>query len=72
MSAEDYAELLDTMEACIKHLRPLRENQRGLNVALGLLKECRLNARYNPGFREESTPYLENILNEMYVELEGE
>lgn len=63
---DDYMDLLGAVEHCVQQLEPKYQAQ-----AEELLKQIRWAATYNFKFREESFPYLESILDELYEKLNG-
>ena len=69
MTQEEYTDLVNSVEQCIKDLRPLRKDQAALDNASKLLVEFRWNGQHNQIFRQESVKFLEEMLDEMYEEI---
>lgn len=65
----DYLEALEVAEKYIEELRPHRKNQKNLDRALAIIKVIRFNAMLSYGFRQQTFATLNEILDDIYVEL---
>ena len=67
----EFVDLCMTTEKYIRALKKKRKNANGLDRAMGIVKEINLNGRIDSQFRNDTTPQLEELLDEMYLELNG-
>jgi hypothetical protein len=69
VSRMEFFELLDTVEHYIEQLRPHRPQHDGLDKAVGIIVEMKFNGMFNPKFRDECSRPLEELLDDMYLEI---
>ena len=67
MTSEDYIDAVDTIEMLIEETHP-----DCLEVVRKILAEMRFNAAFNPQFRELTRDQLEELVDELYAEAQGE
>lgn len=69
VTIDEYIKLLDRIEQLLQELRNYREDQRGIEIALSLLKEFRWNAAFNKSFRDQTAVFLRNLGSGIHQEL---
>lgn len=67
MTTAQYNDLLAALETCVKERASRYEVD--ASKTLGLLKDVKFNACFNAIFRQESVAGLEELLDQLYVEL---
>jgi hypothetical protein len=65
-----YMDMLDTVEIYIKDIEA--RNNVKLEQTLKILKEIRWAASFNPQFRKDSFKGLAELLDDLYLDLNGE
>jgi hypothetical protein len=69
VSRLEFIGLLNTVEGYIEQLRPYRPSQDGLDNAIRIVRVMKFDGMFNPKFRDEYTGPLEELLDDMYVEI---
>lgn len=64
---KEYNDLLDGIEQLLKEIP--REDKRGINLSLVLLKEFRWNAAYNKDFRDQTVVFLQDTMDGLYEQV---
>ena len=67
MSAEEYIDVLDTIEILVEEARPDR-----LADVQGILHEMRWNAYFNAKFREHTRDHLQELVDSLYAETQND
>lgn len=67
----EYLDALETIEAYVKDLRPLRHNQKNLDQALSIVKIFKFNGMLSYKFRNETYKQLEELIDDLYLEVNG-
>jgi hypothetical protein len=69
-SVEDYMDMLDTAEQYLKDIAV--RNSVKFEKSEALLKEVRWAASFSPQFREQTFQKLAELLDDLYLDLNGE